>query len=285
MRTRAEFHRAVRIGTTTLASFCIAVIVWFLTPLPTLVAQFFWLEFHSGPFALALDRGDANLAANIGMYYFGNQRMIGSGQHPYDIAFAERALEKAIAINPTLQGAHYTLGRIEFVNSEFDAALANLSFELTLYPENKRPLYIRGLVYAYRGKEGDLALAADDFQAFVTWSPLEWAGYNDLAYVLAKEKQYAKARDVLKDGIIHADAGAGNPWLWNTLGVMQMNLHESKAAVVSFQQAQTFAATLTDIDWQRAYPGNDPTTAAGGLASFKNGILENLAGAYSAYGK
>ena len=262
----------------------LAAVTGGFAPLSTAAARYAWNAYRAGPVALALDRSDANLAYVIGTYYFGNQGMPGAA-HPYELALAERALKKEISIAPSLPLAHYTLARIEFVNGDFDPALRNLDAELALYPGNKRPLYIRGLVYAYRGADGDLARSEGDFRAFVAWAPLEWAGYNDLAYVLAKEKKYADAASVLADGIKNADGGDANPWLWNSLGVAQLNLGKPQAALASFKKAQASAALLTDADWQRAYPGNDPASAAGGFDAFKSGILENLATAYQALGK
>jgi Tfp pilus assembly protein PilF len=258
--------------------------IWFYTPALTNAARYAWDRYRAG--ALALDKADADLAFSIGTYHFGNQSMIGrSGGRPYDLPLAERAFKKALAIQPSTPLAHYMLARIEFIHSDFNSALEDLDAELALYPENKRTLYMRALAYAYRGLPGDLALAERDFRDFVAWAPREWAGYNDLAYVLAKEGRYADAAVVLKEGITKADGGAANPWLWNTLGVMQLNLDKPSAALASFEKAQTAAASLTDTDWQRAYPGNNPATASGGLEAMKSGIIRNIAAAYDALRK
>ena len=173
--------------------------------------------------------------------------------------------------------------RIEFIQSNFDAALADLDAELALYPENKRTLYMRGLTYAYRGFPGDLVLAEQDFRDFVAWTPREWAGYNDLAFVLAKEKKYADAAEVLKEGITKADGGEENPWLWTALGVIQLNLDKPAEAVDSFIKAQTFSESLTLTDWQRAYPGNNPSPRfiESGVVAMKVGIAKNLIAAYA----
>jgi len=259
------------------------VAVWFYTLVPTMAARYVWERYHVGTLALMLDRTDASLAYNIGAYYFGNQSAIGGmGARPYDLVLAERAFTKTISLAPTHTLARYMRARIEFIHSDFDAALADLNAELALYPENKKTLYMRALVYTYRGLPGDLVFAEQDFRAFVAWAPREWAGYNDLAYVLAKEKRYAEAAAVLKEGIATADGGAENPWFWNTLGVMELNMQNPSAALAAFTKAQTFAAALTDADWQRAYPGNDPVRARDGIEAMQSGIERNKAAARDA---
>lgn len=266
----------------------IAAVTWFFTPIPTFVARYAWEHYHAGTLALALDRSDADLALSIGSYYFGNQSAIGvMKERPYDLSFAKGAAEKAIAINSSIALAHYMRARIEFVQADFNAALRDLDTELSLYPENKRTLYMRGLTYAYRGLYGDLSLAEKDFKGFIAWSPREWAGYNDLAYVLAKEKKYTDAAVVLKEGIAKAEKGSKNPWLWDALGVMELNLNEPSLAISSLTKAQTFAASLTETDWERAYPGNNSSSssAKSGIEAMKNGIARNLVTAYAALKK
>jgi lipoprotein NlpI len=258
-------------------------IVWFFTPLPTIAARYAWERFAAGSLALMLDRTDADLAYSIGVYYFGNQPKIGIVSiRPYDTALANRAFTRAIRIDPSLPLAHYMRSRLEFVYGQFDASIADLNDTLALNPDNKRPLYMRGLAYAYRGHAGDLALAEQDFRTFSAWAPTEWAGYNDLAYVIAKEGNYAAAEIILKEGIQKAKGGATNPWLWDALGVMEMSQHKYDAAIASLQNAQEFAQKLTETDWQLAYPGNDPALAKAGVQAIQDGIVRNLAKAYAA---
>lgn len=263
----------------------VLLVIWFCTPLPTVAARYVWEHYQAGSLALFLDQSDTGLALGIGDYYFGNQLAVNSKEHPYDLSLAKKASEKAIKINASVAFAHYMRGRIEFVQGNFNGALADFNKELSLYPTNKRPLYMRGLVYAYRGQEGDLLLAENDFRAFVTWAPTEWAGYNDLAFVFAKEKKYNEAALTLKEGITKANGGATNPWLWNALGVMELNLNQPKEAVSALIQAQKFASSLTDANWRRAYPGNNPSTAQTGLESMKAGIARNVIKAYAALEK
>lgn len=273
--------RAVRIGVFGVLG--AGILVWFYTPAPTAAALFVWTHYQAGALALTLDRTNPSLAFSIGNYYFGNQPTIGKiEKRPYELPLATRAFTKALAIQPSFPLAHYMRGRIAFIRSDFDAALADFNAEFALNAKFTKALYMRGLTYAYRDAAGDLSLAEADFRTVVASMPFEWAGYNDLAFVLAKENKFADAAITLKEGIAKATDGAKNPWLWNTLGVMQLNLKEYSAAITSFTTAQAFADTLTDIDWQRAYPGNNPAAAADGLEAMKAGIARNLVAAYAA---
>lgn len=261
----------------------LGVVVWSYTPLPTTVAQMLWEKWQMGEVAFVLDKRDAKLAFTIGSYYFGNQFATSTrAVRPYDLPHAKKAFTKAILINPKMPLAHYMRARIAFIQSDFAGALSDLNAELTLYPENKRVLYMRGLTYAYRGLPGDLTLAERDFRDFVAWAPREWAGHNDLAYVLAKEGRYEDARAVLLESIGKTTGGKTNPWLFNALGVMELNLGNSTNAIWALEQAQTYAAKLTDQDWQKVYPGNNPSNAHSGVRAMQAGIARNLVTAYAA---
>ena len=122
-----------------------------------------------------------------------------------------------------MPGGHYQLARIAFVRSDFDTALREINAELAANPENLRSLYVRGLIYGYRGLLGDLALAESDFTRFTEWAPSEWAGYNDLAWILAKEGKYQEIETVMARALKNVPGGTENPWLWNMLGVARLN--------------------------------------------------------------
>src|SRR3990167_684263 len=160
-----------------------------------------------------------------------------------------------------------------FVKGEKDRALEEINKELEVNPENLRSLYVRGLIYESSGK---LAEAEADFKRFVLWAPKEWAGYNDLAWILAKEGKYREAKEVLLEALKKTGRAEKNSWLWNSLGVAELNLGEYANARKSFTKAKESASMLPLKDWQDAYPGNNPEESARGLADFKRAIEENL---------
>jgi len=239
------------------------------------VAHFVWQKWRMGAPAIMLDAHDAPLAMKIGNYYFGSAP-VGDSIPAYDPQIAERAFSKALAIQPGILWAHYSLARIAFARGDFATALEEVNAELAANPENLRSLYVRGLIYGFRGFAGDLALAEADLRAFVAWAPAEWAGYNDLAWILLREGKYAETISVVDSASQKVPKALQNPWLLNDRGLALLNLDRMSEAKVAFEQAREYAAELTSADWRRAYSGNDPMSAADGLTAFRAGIEQNL---------
>ncbi len=192
----------------------------------------------------------------------------------YDIPLARKAFEKTVELQPDMLWANYQLARVLFVEGKFDEALAAINKELEYHPNNLRALYVRGLIFAY---SNNLPAAETDFERFVAWVPTEWAGYNDLAWVLGQRGKYTEAKKVMEEAFIKAKDAETNPWLWNTLGVQELNLAEFQSAARSFEKAEELAAVLTEEEWRAAYPGNNPGTIHEGLEEFQSAIEANLA--------
>src|SRR3989344_4940695 len=209
---------------------------------------------------------DAAEAVRLGNYYF-------NGAGGDDLEKAEAGFTKAVEIDPKILWGHYQLARVYFVKGEKDRALEEINKELEVNPENLRSLYVRGLIYGYMP---DLQRAEADFLRFTRWAPKEWAGYNDLAWILAKQGKYAEAEKAAEDGIKEAIGGGENAWLWNSLGVAQLNLEKYNDAEKSFRKALELARNMTENEWARAYPGNNPKGSSGGLRSFKAAVEANL---------
>src|SRR3989344_7428087 len=229
------------------------------------LARSAWQKYRSPAVALALNRGDAELAMQLGNYYFGNGE--------YDLVKAERAYRKAVAINPSILWGHYQLARVIFVRGDYNSALDEINRELEANPQNLRSLYVRGLIYGYTGNS---VKAAEDFQRFTEWAPSEWAGYNDLAWALSKGGRYKEALAVIMTALDKVPRGDKNTWLWNAKGVAELNLADYNAAAATFAKAKSTADQLTLDAWHKAYPGNDPASATSGLDAFRNAIIENL---------
>ncbi len=235
------------------------------------LARLAW-EKHWSKTAILLDGGDADLAMFIGNYYFNG--VIGGGEYNPDIA--KKAFQKAVRINPEILWGHYQLARIYFIKNDYSRALLEINKELGANPENLRSLYVRGLIYGYRNQSGDLEKAEADFHRFTEWAPKEWAGYNDLAWILSKEGKYKEAEKTINLALKEVPGAENNPWLWNAFGVAELNLKKYSAAADSFRRAQELAERLTLKEWRHAYPGNDPITAESGLSAFIATTGENL---------
>jgi len=236
------------------------------------LASFVWQRHHLPQVAILLDGSNAELAMFIGNYHFNG--VIGGGEYNPDIAL--KAYQKAVSINPKILWGHYQLARIYFVKGDFNLALAEIAEELEANPENLRSLYVRGLIYGYRNQAGDLEKAEADFRRFAEWAPSEWAGYNDLAWILSKRGKYKEAGETITMAFRKISESKNNPWLWNALGVAELNLKEYKNAELSFGKSKQLAERLTEEDWRRSYPGNNPASAEEGLSSFLQAIDENL---------
>ena len=236
------------------------------------LASFVWQRHHLPQVAILLDGSNAELAMFIGNYHFNG--VIGGGEYNPDIAL--KAYQKAVSINPKILWGHYQLARIYFVKGDFNLALEEIAKELEANPENLRSLYVRGLIYGYRNQFGDLELAENDFRRFTYWAPSEWAGYNDLAWILSKEGKYKEAEKELGRAFENVSEARKNPWLLTALGVAELNLKKYSRAVDSFKTAKELAAKLTIEEWRRSYPGNNPATASEGLSAFLKAISENL---------
>ncbi len=231
-----------------------------------------WQKYGKPDVALWLVRNDAAFAILLGNYYFGAT----IGRSEYNPEKAKQAFEKAVKANPKVLWGHYELARIYFLENKFDRALEEINKELEANPENLRALYIRGLIYGYRNQQGDLERAEENFRRFTIWAPKEWGGYNDHAWVLSRLGRYVDAKDVIGLAFKNALDVQGNPWLWNGLGLAELNLEEYKSAQNSFEKALKFAEKLTLSDWIKAYPGNNPNNAESGLLAFRAAITENV---------
>ncbi len=232
------------------------------------LASFAWQKYRSAPFALALVRDDAEIAMNIGDYFFG-----GGG---YNLGLSEQAYQKALVVAPGILWGHYQIARIRFVRGEYELALKEIEGELLSNPANLRSLYVRGLIYAYRGAPGDLLLAENDFMQFIAWAPTEWAGYNDLAWIFIREEKYGQAIEAVDKAFANAHGAEENPWLWNMKGVAELNLEKYGRAEVSFSRASALALALHEAEWRKAYPGNASADATEGLKQFRDSITKNL---------
>jgi len=232
------------------------------------LARAAWQKYHSPATALALASQGTKLLMNLGNYYFNGGA--------YDLARAKKAYEKALRVDPKILWGHYQLGRIYFVEGKFDSALEEINKEFVANPENLRSLYVRGLIYGYRAQAGDLAKAEADFQRFTQWIPGEWGGYNDLAWILAKAGKYEESKKAVLRAFENVPNGRENPWLWNSLGVALLNLGKMSEAKTAFESALRYAEGITEAEWRKAYPGNNPASVGEGPRAFRNAIKENL---------
>lgn len=172
-----------------------------------------------------------------------------------------------------LMWTNYQLSRLSFIRGELSRAILYANKELELYPSNCRTYYVRGLVYGYLEK---LDQAISDFETFNTSCVLDsWAGHNDLAWFYFRKGDLLKALSAV-ESVIYRDTNSLNPWLQNTYGTILLNLGREDEARDALLKALYLAENLSEEDWGRAYPGNDPRIYKEGLDSMKTIIRKNI---------
>jgi len=212
----------------------------------------------------------------LGQYYFNH------GPHAdgtYDIKLARHYYELALADNPEGDNwAWYQLGRIDFLEGKFDAAIYKFNKQIEFF-EDQQPsvYYMLGLTYGYRarreGKEDDWTSAVEYFLRYLEHdNDSPWARV-DLAWIYFSQGFFEEMKPVLEEGLsINGD----NPWLLNMYGLALLNTGNKEGAESSFSAALEGAKKLTAEEWGMSYPGNDPSAWSDGLEEFRAAIQANL---------
>ena len=214
--------------------------------------------------AVCLNPRDAKHNFYIGLWY----------HKAHQLKKAEEFYKKAIELDPKIANARYQLALVYFISGRFAKALQEINKELEINPLNKRSYYIRGLIQGYSGK---LTEAEADFKTFLD-TPLAkeingWGGYNDLAWILMKEKKYREALRVLKEA---EEIFPSNTWIYNGLGGAYLALKNYNLAEKYYQKAYEGAKKMTVEEWLLAYPAHDSKTAEDGIKQIISTLLKNL---------
>jgi len=212
----------------------------------------------------------------LGQYYFNH------GPHAdgtYDIELARHYYELALADNPIGDNwAWYQLGRIDFLEGKFDAAIYKFNKQIEFF-EDQQPsvYYMLGLTYGYRarreGREDDWTSAIEYFSRYLEHdNDSPWARV-DLSWIYFSQGRFEEMKPILEVGLTtHND----NPWLLNMYGLALLNTGNKEEAESSFSAALEAAKRLTPENWGLSYPGNDPTAWSEGLEEFRSAIQANL---------
>lgn len=198
----------------------------------------------------------------------------------YDLAKARQYYTKAIEENPTDSPlAWYQLGRINFIEANFDEALQLFHRQVALFgDEIPNVHYMLGLTYAFRadryGVAADWQKAEEHFKKFLAFKPNGVWARVDLAWVYLAQDRFVEMEEVL---LPVKDEQLTNPWWLNMYGLAQLNLDRPAEALRWLAEADTHASTLTVADWAKVYPENDPRDWARGLREFQISIDRNVA--------
>jgi lipoprotein NlpI len=211
-----------------------------------------------------------------GQYYF-NADEDPSG--PYDLEKAREAYTRVIQKQPSENtSVWYQLGRIDFLEGKFDAALYKFDKQIEYHADTlPHVYYMRGLTYGFAAQEsGDSdqwLIAESDFIKYLSFNPDSPWGRTDLAWIYFAQGKYTEMLPVLDEGL---RINPSHPWLLNMYGLALLNTGERQKAHEHFLTALEEAKKLTDSDWGRAYPGNAPTSWDAGLKAFIDAIESNI---------
>lgn len=224
--------------------------------------------------ALLMIAVSAFVYLNIGYVYmrvgdlaFGGKVL---GVRVYNIAISEFFYTRVSLLERAPLWANYQLSRVNFINGKQSEAVRYADKELELYPDNCRTNYVRGLAYAYDDK---LNSAIENFKRFNICFPESWAGHNDLAWLYFRQGDYDSARKTIEEVVSKYPT---NPWIQNSYGVALMNTGDLKTAVYAFAAAARSARVMTEVDWGKAYPGNDAKIYGEGLEAMRKTIADNI---------
>jgi len=233
-----------------------------------------WKTFRLAQPAILLNE-DAQLALDIGNYYLnaGNTGV-------YDLEKAQKYFNKSLEIDPSISGPWLKLGTIDFLGGYFWSAIAKFNKQLEFHGDMNarffmRTHYMRGLTFGYIGFLGD---AKADFLNLLVWNKgleneTSWAYYNDLAWIYFQMGDYQRTEEVAEEALL---SYPDNPWLLNMRGVALLNLERKDVARTILSRAIEEGRKLTEEDWKRAYPGNDPRLAGQGLSAMIEALEFNL---------
>jgi tetratricopeptide (TPR) repeat protein len=183
---------------------------------------------------------------------------------------AEDAYRRALMLDPNIKTAHYQLGRIYFLKGEFEKALEHVNSEITLNPEFSKSYYVRGLILGFLKRYDE---AGTSFLTYIEQDPINWAAYNDLAWILFQQGRYEESESIARIGL---DYTSGNPWLQNSIGTALLSQGKYKEAHEFFVQAYGGFYEITDAQWGEAYPGNDPNMYPAGRSATIDSVGENI---------
>lgn len=215
------------------------------------------------------------MAFRMGNYFFNGGA--------YNLEKAAESYKRALEISPSHPFAHYQYARAEFLRGRLAAALEQVEKQMEVNPDFPNAWYVRGLIHGYAGL---WQKAADDFRTFISRVPEQWAGYNDLAWILAKLENFAEMKQVINEAFEKLPYEKGrNPWLWTGLGIAELNLGEYRTARESLEKALGIAENMTPEYFWSAYPGNDPRSAQDAYTNFLATLHFNIGLAYEKSGE
>lgn len=211
----------------------------------------------------------------LGQYYFNHDD---DPAGPYDLKKARYYYEKVILSDPKDNAlVWHQLGRIDFLEGDFDAALYKFGKQFEYFGNLiYNTYYMVGLTYAYKAREtndeADWTGAEIAFKNFLNFEPNNPWARTDLSWIYFAQGKYADMYVLLNHEVEnHPD----HPWILNMYGLALRNIGRKEEAKEYFTRAAKLAENMTEEDWGKAYPGNNPKYWQDGLEEFRDAIEHN----------
>lgn len=235
--------------------------LWFINPSAPIFRSLLW---YAEQAVLLTDASPGRL------YEYGNRHFNATNPALYDINLAEKYYLAVYTKDPLHRNVLHQLARIAFLKGDLETALERIDLHLQRYPRSKNSYYVRGLIEGYMG---EYQSAARDYEKYLLIDPRNWAAVNDYAWILLKLNDPEKATQEIAKALIDFP---DNPWLLNSHAIALFERGLFRDALLSAQAASSQVGSVTEQDWLRAYPGNDPAAAKEGIEVLRQSVNENM---------
>jgi tetratricopeptide (TPR) repeat protein len=205
-------------------------------------------------------------------YSYGEHHFSSKSGNAYDVNKAQYFFEIAARENPEDPYAYHELARIAFLRSDYGNARSLITKAIDVANGNPIPssYYVKGLIEGF-SLDYDAAIA--DYKKYITYDPTNWAATNDLAWVLLKAHRPKEAIQAIDKVLPYWPE---NPWLLNNKATALQEVGKIADALVAIRSADAAVGNISQQDWLKAYPGNDPRVAREGVEALKTSIAENM---------
>lgn len=200
------------------------------------------------------------------------ERHFGAVSALYDVERAEYFYQQAATLDPNYPFVYHQLARLEFLKGNFNTALFYIDKQIGLHGDSApNSYYMRGLIEGYMGEYDAAATDYAHYLSLLTVS--NWAGINDYAWVLLKAGR-------AKEAVAETEKGLAifpeNAWLLNTSAIALYETADLQKALERASAAVDAAGKVSESEWLTAYPGNDPRSAAAGIATLQRSAADNM---------
>ncbi len=204
-------------------------------------------------------------------FQYGQRHFNAADPVAYNVDLAEYFYRQAERHNPSIPYLYHELARISFLRGRFEQALLEINHQIQRHGDRTpNSYYMRALIAGYKG---DYDIAIRDYEYFLKLVPTSWATANDYAWVLLKADKPEKAAKVTGDLLkVHPE----NPWLLSTHAIALYEMGDLHGALRVAKEALAASAKITEAQWLKAYPGNDPRTAQQGIETHRTSIEDNI---------